>query len=327
MKAVVRTEYGPPDVLKLKEIERPTPKENQVLVEVHAASVNALDWRFLRGKPALVRVISQSGVRKPKTQILGVDVAGRVVAVGSAVKKLKLGDEVFGGASGSFAEYACAREDRLALKPSNLTFEESAAVPVAAVTALQGLRDMGQVQPGQKVLIYGASGGVGTFAVQIAKYYGADVTAVCSTKNLDGARSLGADQVIDYTKEDFRKNGQIYDVVGAVNGHLPLLDYRRAVRRGGTCVMIGGTLGQFFSAAIFGRLAFSRSGGKKIRIFIAKIKVPDLLFLKELLEAGKLRPAIDRRYVLSETSEAFRYIEDEHPKGKVVITLDRESSV
>jgi NADPH:quinone reductase-like Zn-dependent oxidoreductase len=260
-------------------------------------------------------------LRKPKRKILGTDVAGRVEAVGRNVKEFQPSDEVFGGAYGSFAEYVCAREDLLVLKPANVTFEESATVTVAGITALQGLRK-GNVQSGQRVLINGASGGVGTFLVQIAKSFGAEVTAVCSTRNLDNARLMGADHVIDYTKEDFTKSGQRYDLIIAANGYHSIISYRRALSPKGICVTTGGTMGQIFQAILLGPL-ISLIGSKKMRSSgFARLNQKDLVFLKELLETGKIKPVIDRRYPLSEAAEAFRYFEEGHAKGKVVITLE-----
>ncbi len=318
MKAIVYTKYGPPDVLELKEAEKPTPKEDEVLVKVHAASVNAADWHLLRGKPFLVRLMG-FGLLKPKKKILGSDIAGLVEAVGRNVKQFQPGDEVL-GMGGGFAEYVCAREDALALKPTNISFEEAAAVPIAAVTALQGLRDKGQIQSGQKVLINGASGGVGTFAVQIAKSFGADVTGVCSTRNLDMVRSIGADQVVDYTKEDFTQNGQRYDLILAANGYHSILDYKRALSPKGTYVMTGGSMAQLFQAMLLGPW-ISMTGSKKMGNLMAKVNQKDLVFMKELLEAGKVKPVIDRRYPLSEVAEAVQYLEEGHAQGKVVITV------
>ena len=323
MKAIVYTEYGPPDVLELMEVEKPIPKEEEVLVEIHAASVNALDWHMLTADIFLVRLMG-GGLLKPKSTRLGADIAGRVEAVGKNVKQFRPGDAVFGDISergnGGFAEYACAREDELALKPANLSFEEAAAVPVAALTALQGLRDEGKIQPGQKVLIQGASGGVGTFAMQIAKSFGAEVTAVCSTRNLEQARSLGADHVIDYTREDFTQSGQQYDLILAVNGYHPLSAYKRALAPRGIYVMAGGTPAQIFQAMLLGPLMSIR-GDKKMGGVSAKTSQKDLVVLKELLEAGKVVPVIDRRYPLSETAEAVRYLGTGHARGKVVINL------
>jgi NADPH:quinone reductase-like Zn-dependent oxidoreductase len=263
------------------------------------------------------------GLLKPKRKILGTDIAGRVEAVGRNVKQFQSGDEVFGVGRGGFAEYVCAHEDALVLKPTNVTFEEAAAVPVAGITALQGLRK-GHVQPGQKVLINGASGGVGTFAVQIAKSFGAEVTAVCSTGKLDMVRSIGADHVIDYTQEDFTKSGQRYDLVIAANGYNSILGYRRALSPKGICVTTGGSMAQIFQAILLGPL-ISLIGGKKMgSMGIARLNQKDLVFLKELLEAGKLVPVIDRCYPLSEVAEAFRYFEEGHVKGKVIITLEHD---
>jgi NADPH:quinone reductase-like Zn-dependent oxidoreductase len=326
MRAIVYHTYGSPDVLNLEEVEKPTPKDDEILVKVYAASVNALDWHLLRADPFLARL--NSGLLKPKHQILGADVAGRVEAVGRNVKQFQTGDEVFGdifeSGLGGFAEYVSAHEDAWVSKPTNLTFDEVAAVPVAALTALQGLRDKGQIQPGQKVLINGASGGVGTFAVQIAKAFGAEVTAVCSTRNVDMVRSLGADQVLDYTKEDFTKKEQRYDLILAVNGYHPILDYKRALSPKGRYIMTGGNMAQFGQAMLLGPV-ISMTGSNKMGNFLAKANHKDLVFIKELLEAGKIRPVIDRRYPLNEVAEAIRYIEEGHAKGKVVITVDQDN--
>jgi NADPH:quinone reductase-like Zn-dependent oxidoreductase len=317
MKAIVYHKYGSPNVLKLEEVEKPTPQDNEVLVKVHAASVNAADWHILRGKPFLVRLMG-FGLLKPKNKILGSDIAGRVEAVGRNVKQFQPGDEVFGDIRGGFAEYVCAREDALVLKPANISFEEAATVPVSAVTALQGLRDKGQIQPGQKVLINGASGGVGTFAVQIAKSFGAEVTAVCSTRNVDMVRSMGADQVIDYTQEDFTQNGQRYDLILAANGYHPISDYKRALSPKGIYVMTGGSMAQMFEAMLLGPW-LSRNGSQKMGNLLAKPNQKDLVFVKDLLEAGKVVPVIERRYPLSQVAEAIRYLEAGHARGKVVI--------
>lgn len=327
MKAIVYTEYGPPDVLQLKEVEKPTPKDNEVLIKVHAASANAADWHIMRGEPFLVRLMV-GGLLKPKIKILGADIAGQVEAVGRNVKQFQPGDEVFGDISdcgwGGFAEYVCVSEDALVLKPASTTFEEAAAVPLAAVTALQGLRDKGQIQPGQKVLINGASGGVGTFAVQIAKSFGAEVTGVCSTRKLDMVRSIGADQVIDYTQEDFTKSGQRYDLILAANGYHPILDYKRALSPEGIYVCTGGSMAQIFQSMLLGPW-MSMIGSKKMGNLAAKSNKKDLAFMKELLEAGKVVPVIDRRYPLSEVAEALRYLEEGHAQGKVVITVERNN--
>jgi NADPH:quinone reductase-like Zn-dependent oxidoreductase len=324
MKAIVHTRYGSPDVLQLIEVEKPTPKADEVLVRIQAASVNALDWHLLTADIFLVRLMGE-GLRKPKNPKLGADMAGIVEAVGSQVKEFQPGDEVFGDVApwglGSFAEYVVVPESALLPKPTNLSFEQAAAVPVAGLTALQGLRDQGKIQPGQKVLIQGAAGGVGTFAVQVAKAFGAEVTAVCSTRNLEQARALGADHVIDYTKEDFTQNGKQYDLILAANGYHPLSAYKRALAPQGIYVMAGGTPAQMFQAMALGPL-MSKNGGKKLGGISAKTKREDLLTLKEMLEAGKIIPAIDRCYPLSETAEALRYLGTGHARAKVVITVE-----
>jgi len=318
MKAIIYTKYGPPDVLQLKEVEKPIPKDNEVLVKVHAASANPADWHLMRAEPFLARLAN--GLLKPKNTRLGADVAGRVEAVGSHGTQFQPGDDVFGemslNALGSFAEYVCASEDTFALKPVNLTFEQAAAVPLAAFTALQGLRDKGQIQPGQKVLINGASGGVGTFAVQIAKAFGAaEVTGVCSTRNLDLVRSIGADHVIDYSKEDFTKNGQRYDLIFDAVGNRSVTDLRRALTPNGICAVAGFTsLSRLFQVMLL--------GGKQIGLMAtANANQKDLLIIKDLLEAGKVVPVIDRTYPLAETAEAIRYLETGRARGKVVITV------
>ncbi len=320
MKAIVYHKYGSPDVLQMEEVEKPAPKENQVLIKVHAASINAGDWREMRADPFFIRLMGV-GFLKPKNPRIGSDVAGRVEAVGENVKQFRPGDEVFGCAGGAFAEYVLAREAYLALKPANRSFEEAAAVPVAALTALQGLRDTGGIQQGQKVLIQGASGGVGTFAVQLAKSFEAEVTAVCSTRNLDMARSIGADLVIDYTEEDFTRNRQRYDLIFAVNGYHPLSTYKRALNPQGIYVCAGGTMPQFFQAILLGSLMSRKAGKKMGSMGIAKINQKDLVFLGKLLEAGEIAPVIDTRYPLSEIAEAIRYVEEKHAQGKVVISV------
>ncbi len=326
MKAIVYHKYGPPDVLELQEIEKPTVKEGEVLVKVHAASVNPLDWHILRATPFFAR--AATGLLKPKRKILGADLAGRVEAVGRNVNQFQPGDEVFGDTFGrlglgAFAEYVCVPENGLVLRPTSTTFEEAAAVPVAALTALQGLRDKGQIQSGQKVLINGASGGVGTFAVQIAKSFGAEVTGVCSTRNLDMVRSIGADHVIDYTQEDFTKDGQTYDLIYCAVGNRSAADYKRALNSNGICVVAGFTTmsHMLFQVLLLGAW-ISMTGSKKIGAMGTVIpNKEDLVFIKELLEAGKVVPVIDRRYPLSETAEAIRYLEKGHARGKVVITV------
>jgi len=323
MKAIVIEKYGSPDVLQFKEVERPTPNDNQVLVRVQAASANPLDWHLMRGEPFIARLMG-TGLLKPKSSRVGADVAGRVEAVGKDVTQFKPGDEVFGTCNGSFAEYACAREDRLALKPANVSFEEAAAIPVAATTALQGLRNKGQIQPGQKVLVNGASGGVGTFAVQIAKSYGTEVTGVCSTRNLDLVRKIGADHVVDYTQEDFTKNEQQrYDLIFDAVGNRSVSDYKRALKPGGTCAVAGfSSMSRMFEHSALGPLR-SKTGNKKVGgMGMAKINQNDLVFLKQLVETQKVRPVIDRRYPLSETADAIRYLEAGHAQGKVVIAVE-----
>ncbi len=325
MKGIVYTKYGPPEVLQLQEVEKPTPKDNEVLVKVQAASVNALDFRRFESESMLGRLMDDVLI-KAINKVLGADIAGRVESVGAAVKQFQVGDEVYGvavGSVGGFAEYACATENQLALKPASLSFEATAAVPVAALTALQGLRDKGHIQSGQKVLINGASGGVGTFAVQIAKSFGAEVTAVCSTRNLDMARQIGADHVIDYTQVNFSRNGHRYDLIIAVNGNHSILDYRRALNPGGIYVALGGSIAQVFQALLLGP-AILKFGSKKMGFMgIAKINQKDLVFMGELLETGKILPVIDRCYPLSETAEAIRYLVKEHARGKVVITVEQ----
>jgi len=320
MKAIVYTQYGPPEVLQLKEVEKPTPNDHQILVKVHAASVNALDWRPFT-MPSLVIRLMSGGRSKPKDQVVGVDVAGTVEAVGKEVTEFRPGDEVFGVAPGSFAEYVANDASKFAYKPANVSFEAAAAVPVAAFTALQGLRDKRKILPGQKVLIDGASGGVGIYAVQIAKSFGAEVTAVCRTRNLDMMRSLGADHVIDYTREDFTKSAQHYDIIYAVNGYHPVLAYRRALNPNGICVVAGGSFPQIIQALLLGPLV-SKFGGKKIGFQgVAKTLKEDLLVIKELLETGKIVPLIDKGYPLSEAAEAIKYLIEEHARGKVVINI------
>jgi len=313
MKAIVHHNYGSPDVLQVEETEKPLAGDNEVLIKVRAASVNPLDFYLMRGKPFLVRIMA--GLLKPKDTRLGVDVSGQVETVGRNVTGFKTGDEVFGVCRGAFAEYRCAIEDKLSLKPANISFEEAAAVPVAAISALQGLRDKGRIQPGQKVVVDGASGGVGTFAVQIAKSFGAEVTAVCSTRNVDTARSIGADDVIDYTREDFTQSGEHYDLILAANAHHSIFDYRRALSRDG-----GGGV-QMLQALLLGPL-LSLIGSKKMRLVPAKINKKDLVLLKDILETGKVVPVIDRCYPLSNAAQALGYLGEGHAKGKVVITVE-----
>jgi NADPH:quinone reductase-like Zn-dependent oxidoreductase len=321
MKAVVYHNYGSPDVLKLEEIEKPIAGDREVLIKVRAASVNPYDWHFMRGTPYLLRI--QAGLRKPKFTRLGVDVAGQVEAVGSNVTQLKPGDEVFGACRGAFAEYACASESDLVMKPENVTFEQAASVAIAALTALQGLRDKGQIQPGQTVLVNGASGGVGTFAVQIAKSFGADVTGVCSTRNVDMVRSIGADQVIDYTQQDFTKGTQRYDMIFDAVGNHSFSTCRRVLNPKGTYVAAGGQTDPWLIGPLtrsIKALVLSWFVSQKLAMFIAKMSKEDLTVMHELMKTGKVTPVIDRRYRLSELPAAIRYLEEGHARGKVVIT-------
>ncbi len=322
MKAIIYTKYGLPDVLELKEVEKPVPKDNEVLVKVHAASINDWDWGLLRGKPFMNRLIF--GLLKPKDKILGGDIAGRVEAVGRNVKQFQPGDEVFGDLSasgfGAFAEYVCARENALVLKSASMTFEEAAAYPQAGVLALQGLRD--KIQKGQKVLINGAGGGAGTFAVQLAKSFGAEVTGVDSTRKLDIMRSIGADHVIDYTKEDFTKNGQCYDLILDFAAYHSIFDYKRALNPKGIYAMVGGSMARMFQLVFLGPLISMT--GKKMGVLLHKAN-KDLVFMKELFEAGKVVPVIDRRYPLGEVAEALRYFGEGQARGKVVITMKEYS--
>jgi len=324
MKAIICPKYGSPDVLQLREVVKPVPQENEVLIQIHAASLNSRDLRMLRANPFFIRLMP-GGFFRPKNKILGADLAGQIEAVGCNVRQFKTGDQVFGylpsaTGRGTFAEYVCVEENLITLKPANLTFEQAAAVPEVAMTALQGLRDKGNIQPGQKVLINGASGGVGTFAVQIAKAFGAEVTAVCSTRNLEMVRSLGADHVIDYKKEDFTRNGQQYDLILAVNGYHPISDYLCALQPEGSYVVTGGSMFQLFQAAIIGK-RITKAGGQKTHVASLVQSKKDLILIKELLESRKIIPVIDGCYPLRKTSEAFWYFEKVHPKGKVVISV------
>jgi NADPH:quinone reductase-like Zn-dependent oxidoreductase len=323
MKAIVQAKYGSPDVLELQDIAKPVVKDDEVLVRVRAASANPADWHFMRGLPYIMR--PQSGLGKPKNSVLGRDIAGQVEAVGKEVTRFRPGDEVFANVeTGGFAEYTCVSEGFLEPKPANLTFEQAAAVPLAALTALQGLRDAGQLQPEQKVLIIGASGGVGTFAVQIAKSFGADVTAVCSTRNVEMVRSLGADHVIDYTQEDFTQSGQKYDLIFQLAGTRSPSDCRRALTSKGTLVLSSGESGGRWIGPvdrIVKAVVLSPFVSQKLGTFVAKANREDLQFVKELIEAGKLTPVIDRTYSLSEVPEAIRYLEGGHARGKVVVTV------
>jgi NADPH:quinone reductase-like Zn-dependent oxidoreductase len=326
MKAIVYCDYGLAN-LRLEDVEKPVPNDDQVLVKIRAASVNPYDWHFVEGAPKIMRIMGV-GLRKPKDTRLGVDFAGTVEGVGKNVTQFKPGDEVFGGRTGAFAEYVCPRADRaIAPKPANITFEQAASVNIAGITALQALRDKAKVQPGQKVLINGASGGVGTFAVQIAKTFGANVTGVCSTRNVDLVRSLGADQVIDYTKEDFTKGEQRYDVIlDNVTNH-SLLECRRVLTQDGKYVMIGG--GGPNEQGFIGPLAnpikamlLSPFVSQKMGMMMADANQKDLTVLADMMQTGKLKPVIDRTYKLSEVPEAIRYLEQGHARGKVVITVE-----
>ena len=316
MKAIVYTKFGSPDVLQLKEVEKPIPKDNEILIKVRAASVNAFEWRHLRADPFFIRLMG-AGLLRPRHKILGADVAGQVEAVGRKVTQFRPGDGVFGeGGYGGFAEFVCVDEKRFVLKPASLTYEDAAAVPMAALTALQGLRDIGRIQAGQKVLINGASGGVGTFAVQIAKSFEAEVTGVCSTAKMDLVRSIGADHVIDYTQEDVTSNTQQYDLILDIAAYRSISKYKRILGAGGMYVLAGGSM-----ARIFQLMLMSMTGVKNMKFMVAKIIQKDLLFMIELMNAGKVKSIIDKRYPLAETAEAVRYLEDGHARGKVVITV------
>lgn len=323
MKAIVRDTYGPPEVLALQEVEQPEIEDDGVLVRVRAASVNRLDWYAVTGTPWVARPLT--GLRRPKSRLLGVDFAGTVEAVGKGVADLRPGDDVFGGRSGdsgSFAEYVCAQKG-IARKPANLTFEEAAAVPVAALTALQGLRDHGQLQPGQKVLVNGASGGVGTFAVQIARALGAEVTAVCSTRNVEQARALGADPVIDYTRADFTRGGGRYDVILDVAGSRSWSQCTRVLNPHATLVIVGGPKGRLLGP--LGHIARARlaalRGTRKAVFFVAKWNRPDMDVLRELLESGSVKPVVERRYALGEVAKALQCMGEGHAQGKLVINV------
>lgn len=324
MLAVAHDEYGPPDVLESREVPRPTLDDDEILVRVHAAAANPLDWHLLRGVPYIMRL--QFGLRAPKTPVRGVDVAGRVEAVGAAVSRFEPGDEVFGEASGAFAEYVSGKADSFVLKPATLTFEQAAAVPVAGVTALQGLRDEGRIEPGQRVLVNGASGGVGTFAVQLAKAYGAVVTGVCSTRNVNLVRSLGADHVVDYTQTDFTGGEVQYDLVFDLVGNRSLSALRRVLAPEGTLVLCSGAGGRWVGplGTVLVALATSRFSRQQLRAFVATVDTEKLGELAGLLEAGTVTPVIDRTYPLSEVPEAIRYLETGRARGKVVITVSDE---
>ena len=323
MKAIVYHEYGSPDVLKLEEVQKPTPADNQLLIKIHAVSINRSDWEGVVGKPLYVRI---GGLFKPGNRILGSDIAGTVEAVGKDVKQFKSGDEVFGlilNYGGGFAEYACKSEKALALKPAAMTFEQAAAIPQAAFIALQGIREKGQVQPGQKVLINGAGGGTGTFAIQLAKLAGAEVTAVDNAEKLDFMRSLGADHVIDYTREDFTQNGQQYDLILDVIASRSIFAYPRALKPNGNYFMAGGSVATMFQSLLLGPL-IGRITSKNIKLLVVQTDSKDLVYITELIESGKVVLVIDKRYSLSETAEALRYLGEGHAKGKIVITVGPE---
>jgi NADPH:quinone reductase-like Zn-dependent oxidoreductase len=321
MQAIVHSRYGPPDALELKDIDKPVVTDDAVLVRVHAAAVGKGDWLTVRGLPYVARL--RYGLPKPKHPVPGFDVAGRVEAVGSNVTRPQPGDEVFGWCDGAFAEYASVPQSQLAPKSTNLTFEQAAAVPISGFAALQALRDTGGVQPGQTVVIIGASGGVGSFAVQLAKAFGAEVTGVCSTKSVDLVRSIGADHVIDYTQQDFTRTGQRYDLILEMAGNRALADLRRALTAKGTLVLVGGSGGRWFmgTGRTLRAVALSPFVGQRLRSFFSKPRGADLVVLKELIEAGKLTPVIDRVFPLSETPEAIRYVGERSTQGKTVITV------
>jgi NADPH:quinone reductase-like Zn-dependent oxidoreductase len=324
MKAVVITKYGKPrDVLKIEDVEKPSPADHQVLVRVRAVSLNVADLAPIRG--VFIARLLGTGLRKPKREIVGTDLAGEVEAVGRSVTRFNPGDEVFGGAEGSLAEYACAAEDRLALKPPNVTFEAAACVPVAGTTALTGAR-YGRIQAGERSLVYGASGALGTLTLQVIKSFGAEVTAVCSTRNLDNARSLGADRVIDYTREDFTENSERYEIIFAVNGNHSPSYYSKALGPTGRCVVMGGSVGQIARAALLGRFLSKKAGRTVGFMGIASINQEDLAALKDLLAAGKIRPLIERRYAFTEAADALEYFAGGHAQGKVVIDLHPEGA-
>jgi NADPH:quinone reductase-like Zn-dependent oxidoreductase len=328
MKAIVQDRYGPPDVLELRDVDKPVAADSEVLVRVHAAAVNARDWHVMRGDPYVARLLDPStfGRGGPKVKIRGTDFSGRVEAIGRGVTRVRPGDEVFGEVNGAFAEYVCAPDGLVEPKPANLTFEQAAALPLAGNTALMGLRDVGRVQPGQQVLVNGASGGVGTFAVQIAKALGGEVTAVCSTGNVDLVRSIGADHVIDYTREDFTRNGPGYDVVFDLVGNRSLRAFRRALTPGGTLVLSGGGVSR--GGSVIGPIglivrgqAMSRFVRHRLLVLTATPSRENLAALREFAESGKIAPVIDRTYPLREVPEAIRYLEVEHARAKVVVTV------
>ena len=323
MKAIVYRCYGSTDVLEFEDIEKPTAGDDEVLVKVHAASVNPLDWHYMRGSPYIMRL--GTGLGTPNNTSMGVDFAGTIETIGKNVRRFKLGDGVFGGRGGAFAEYVTVPEDRaLAIKPANMTFEQAASVPIAAITALQALRDKGKIEPGQKVLINGASGGVGTFAVQIAKSFGAEVTGVCSTRNVEMVQSIGADHVVDYTKENYTESEQHYDLIVDMVGNHSLLANRRVLTPEGTLVIVGGPKGNWLGPLMgpIKAMMLSPFVGQDFGMMLAKLTQEDLTILGELMQAGKVTPVIDRRYLLSEVPAAMRYSEEGHARGKIIINME-----
>jgi len=323
MKAIVYRCYGSADVLSLEDIEKPAPADNEVLIKIKAAAVNPLDWHYMRGTPYIMRLLG-AGLGTPSNIRMGVDFSGKVEAVGKDVSRFKPGDEVFGGGAGAFAEYITVTEDRaLVLKPANLSFEEAAAVPIAAITALQALRDRGQLKSGQKVLINGASGGVGTFAVQLAKSFGAEVTGVCSARNAEMVRSIGADHVIDYKTEDYTESGQQYDLIIDMVGNHPLSANRRVMTPDGTMVIIGGPSSNWIGPLMgpIKAMFYSPFVGQDFSMLIAKMRKADLTVLAGLMAAGEVTPVIDRHYRLSEVPAAIRYSEEGHARGKIIINI------
>lgn len=326
MQAITYCDYGPPDVLHLEPVEKPIPTDGQMLIRVRAAAINPLDWHYVRGTPYLMRM--STGLRKPGLTRVGVDFSGTVETVGKGITKFKPGDEVFGVSNGAFAEYVVAREDRrVVAKPPGVSFEQAASIPVAAITALQGLRDRGKVRPGEKVLINGASGGVGTFAVQLARSFGARVTGVCSTRNLEMVRSLGAEDVIDYTREDFAKSGRRFDLILDNVGNRSLSDVRRVLAPAGRYVLIGGGgpndgrwIGPF--GKVIGAMILSRFVKQELGMMLADVNPPDLTLVADLIQQGKVTPVIDRRYPLSEVPQAIAYLETGRARGKVIVTMD-----
>ena len=326
MKAIVYTKYGSPDILELKEMEKPTPKDDEVLIQISAASVNPLDWHIMRGSPFILRVMT--GLFKPRITRLGRDVAGKIESVGRNVTLFKKGDEVFGSCTGAFAEYVCVSELKLVLKPDNITFEQAATLNIAALTALQSLRDKGHIKPGQKVLINGASGGVGTFAVQFAKVFNTEVTGVCSTNNIEMVRSIGADHILDYTKEDVTKTGKHYDIFLDCYANRSLLACKRILNSEGIYIAVGGPVYSLISILISSMTAIVLSWfvSQKFVSLLTKINKDDLTFIGELMVSEKVKAVIDRQYKLSEVPEAIRYIEDGHTKGKIVIIIEHKNN-